>query len=151
MTRLLATTLRLLLATVFCYAAYTKLRQPWLVFAMSVDAYRLLPAWAVFTVARTLPWIELGIGLLLASGLWSRYSAAAATTLLIVFWFAMLRAWIAGAGIDCACFGIGEAVSALTLARDAALLACSGTLTALSWKPAASRMRNCDLRPYYSS
>ena len=35
--------LRLMLAVVFLYAAWTKLRQPWLVFALSIDAYQLLP------------------------------------------------------------------------------------------------------------
>ncbi|HZU24726.1 MAG TPA: MauE/DoxX family redox-associated membrane protein [Bryobacteraceae bacterium] len=133
--------LRVLLAAVFCFAAYTKLRQPWLVFAMSVDAYRLLPAWAVFGVARTLPWLELAIGLLLLSGLWSKYAAAGATVLLVLFWLAMLRAWTAGAGINCACFGVGEAVSALTLARDAALLACSAVLTFLLWSPNTRLLR----------
>ena len=38
--------LRLLLAAVFLYAAYTKLRQPWLLFAMSIDSYHMLPEWA---------------------------------------------------------------------------------------------------------
>src|SRR6476661_4061515 len=55
-TRLL---LRLLLAGVFVYAAWTKLRQPWLVFALSIDAYQLLPEWGVLAIARVLPWLEL--------------------------------------------------------------------------------------------
>ena len=38
--------LRVALAVVFLYAAYTKLRQPWLLFAMSIDAYQMLPEWA---------------------------------------------------------------------------------------------------------
>jgi hypothetical protein len=32
-------------------------------------------------------------------------------------------------GIDCGCFGVGEALGPKTLARDGALLACSITLT----------------------
>ena len=43
--RSLRLVLRLLLAAVFLYAAYTKLRVSWLVFAMSVDSYHLLPEW----------------------------------------------------------------------------------------------------------
>jgi uncharacterized membrane protein YphA (DoxX/SURF4 family) len=130
----LALALRLFLAAIFCYAAWTKLRQPWLVFAMSVDAYRLLPTWAVFAVARSLPWIELVMGLLLLAGLLSKYTAAAATGLLVLFWLAMLRAWSAGAGLDCGCFGVGESVSPLTLTRDAVLLGLSAALTFLLWR-----------------
>jgi hypothetical protein len=51
--------LRLLLGAVFVYAAYTKLRQSWLLFALSIDSYQLLPEWAVYAVARTLPAAEL--------------------------------------------------------------------------------------------
>jgi uncharacterized membrane protein YphA (DoxX/SURF4 family) len=54
--------LRVLLAVVFLYAAYTKLRQPWLLFAMSIDAYQILPQWAVLALGRTLPWMELLLG-----------------------------------------------------------------------------------------
>ena len=54
-----------------------------------------------------------------------------------LFWAAMLRAYLAGGGIDCGCFGIGEAVSPLTLARDGFLLACSAALVLLSWRTPA--------------
>jgi len=121
--------LRLLLAAVFLYAAYTKLRQSWLVFAMSIDSYRLLPEWGVLAVARTLPWLELALGLLLAAGVWLRWIGLAATIQLLVFFSAMLFAYSKGAGIDCGCFGVGEALSAKTLARDGALLACAAALT----------------------
>ena len=47
MMRWLRLFLRLLLAAVFLYAAWSKLRQPWLLFAMSIDSYQLLPPWAV--------------------------------------------------------------------------------------------------------
>jgi len=115
--------LRLLLAAVFLYAAYTKLRQPWLLFAMSIDAYQLLPEWAVLTLGRTIPWLELALGLLLAAGLAVRYTAAAATVLLAVFFGIMLQAYIKGMGIDCGCFGLGEKISPLTLTRDGVFLA----------------------------
>ena len=60
--RPLVLVLRLFLAAVFLYAAYTKLRQPYLLFAMSIDAYQLLPEWAVLTLARIIPWLELLLG-----------------------------------------------------------------------------------------
>lgn len=132
--------LRVALGAIFVYAAYTKLRQPWLVFAMSIDSYRLLPAWAVFDVARTLPWVELAIGVLLLAGRHMRYVAPAATVLLVVFYSAMYHAYLTGSAIDCGCFGVGEAVSAATLARDGLMLGCSIALVVLAWKIKAARI-----------
>ncbi len=128
--------LRIALGLVFCYAAYTKLREPWLVFAMSIDAYGLLPAWAVFDVARVLPWVELAIGLMLIGGWFLRYVAIAATLLLGVFYAVMIHAYAGGAGIDCGCFGIGEAVSARTVLRDGALLGAAVLVTVFAFRGA---------------
>ncbi len=128
--------LRVALGLVFIYAAYTKLRQPWLVFAMSIDAYRLLPSWAVFAIARTLPWLELGIGLLLVTGLLLRYAAAALTLLLACFYVVMFWAYGSGSGIDCGCFGIGEAIGPKTLVRDGLLLGSSLLLSILVFRTA---------------
>jgi uncharacterized membrane protein YphA (DoxX/SURF4 family) len=121
--------LRLALGAVFIYAAWTKLRQPWLVFAMSIDSYQLLPEWAVLALARTLPWLELLIGVLLAAGFKLRYTAAAASALLVFFFALMLRSYFKGQGIDCGCFGLGEAISPKTLVRDGSLLAAAVLLT----------------------
>src|SRR5579863_2220657 len=74
--------LRVALAAVFIYAAWSKLRQPWLLFAMAIDAYGLLPQWAVMTLARVLPWFELALGMLLLTGLWLRHTAIVASALL---------------------------------------------------------------------
>src|SRR4051812_36594195 len=117
--------LRLVLGAVFLYAAYTKLSQSWLLFALSIDAYQLLPEWAVLTVARTLPWVELALGALLLTGWRLHYVAIAATAILAVFFSVMLFQYAHGAGIDCGCFGTGEALSVKTLARDGALLAAA--------------------------
>ncbi|MCZ2147071.1 MAG: DoxX family membrane protein [Bryobacterales bacterium] len=133
--------LRLILAVVFLYAAWSKLRQPWLVFAMSVDSYRILPPWMVFAVARTLPWLELALGLLLLAGLYLRYAVPVCTLLLLIFYAAMVRAYLSGLGIDCGCFGVGEAVSPATLARDGALLAGAFVLSFLVYRRERSGMR----------
>ncbi len=118
----------------FIYAAYTKLRQSWLLFALSIDSYQLLPEWAVYAVARTLPWFELALGVLLVAGVWLRYLAVVATAILALFFTVMLVSYFRGAGIDCGCFGVGEALSAKTLARDGALVAAALTLVALAWR-----------------
>jgi uncharacterized membrane protein YphA (DoxX/SURF4 family) len=115
--------LRIALGAVFVYAAWTKLRQPWELFAMSIDAYKVLPYWAVLVVARALPWAELAIGLALMAGRWMRVSTGAASLLLLVFFGLMVRAYAKGMQIDCGCFGGGDAISARTLARDGTLLA----------------------------
>lgn len=120
---------RVLLGAVFLYAAYTKLRQPWQIFAMSINSYNLLPEWAVIFVARTLPAFELLLGVLLLLGYQLRYVAAASSALLLFFLAVMVRSYFKGQGIDCGCFGVGEALSVKTLARDALLATVSLALT----------------------
>ena len=132
--------LRLFLAAVFVYAAYTKLRDPWTVFAMSIDAYQILPEWAVLILGRTLPWLELLIGLMLAFGILLRYTAAGATALLGVFFVIMVWAFLKGMAIDCGCFGPGEMIGPRTLLRDGFLLALSGALTVLALRRPAPKL-----------
>jgi uncharacterized membrane protein YphA (DoxX/SURF4 family) len=101
---------------------------------MAIDAYGLLPQWAVLALARTLPWCELALGILLLTGFWLRQSALAASLLLAVFFGVMLRSYARGLAIDCACFGLGEAISVRTLARDGVLVLASIALTALAFQ-----------------
>lgn len=132
--RIVVLALRIALGAVWLYAAYTKLRQPWMLFAMSIDSYKLLPEWAVLSVARTLPWIELAIGLLLVTGLVLRYASIAGAAILAVFFGAMISAYARGLGIDCGCFGPGDALSWKTLLRDGTLLTAAVVLALLSWR-----------------
>jgi uncharacterized membrane protein YphA (DoxX/SURF4 family) len=118
------------LAVVFAYAAWTKLRQPWEVFALSMDSYGLLPEWGVVAAARALPWLEMALGVLLLFGFWPVAVSSVVSLLLVGFMGAMLRAWWLDLGIDCGCFGIGQAVSPGTLARDGALTLLSLGVTA---------------------
>jgi len=117
--------LRIALGALFVYAAWMKLRDPWALFAISIDSYQVLPLWAVELVARGLPWFELLLGVLLISGVWRVFSTAAASLLLAVFFSLMVRAMAKGMQIDCGCFGPGERLSWVTLLRDGALLAGS--------------------------
>ena len=130
--------LRLTLGAVFIYAAYTKLRQSWLLFALSIDSYQLLPEWAVYAVARTLPALELALGVLLVAGVALRYLSVIASAILALFFTVMVVAYFRGGGIDCGCFGVGEPLSAKTLLRDGVLLAAAIALVVLSRRPAAS-------------
>jgi uncharacterized membrane protein YphA (DoxX/SURF4 family) len=131
--------LRTILAFAFLYAAYTKLRQPWLVFAMSIDAYGVLPEMGVLAVARTLPWLELVLGLLLLTGLGLRVVSAITTALLGIFFGLMLMSYGKGMGIDCGCFGVGEPLTWKTLIRDGLMLAASLALTWSAWHEAGAR------------
>jgi putative oxidoreductase len=134
MRRWIALALRLVLGAVFVYAAYTKLRQSWLLFALSIDSYQLLPEWAVLAVARTLPWLELTLGALLIIGLWLRYTSLIVSAILTLFFSVMLVSYWRGNGIDCGCFGVGEALTLRTLARDGVLLIAAITLMVTTWR-----------------
>jgi len=140
--RILVLVLRLALGCVWLYAAYTKLKQSWLVFAMSIDAYRMLPEWAVLSIARSLPWIELAIGILLVTGVAMRYVSIAGAAILTVFFSVMAVAHARGLGIDCGCFGVGEALSGWTLLRDGTLVAAAIALAILCWKRGAGLSRS---------
>jgi uncharacterized membrane protein YphA (DoxX/SURF4 family) len=114
---------RLILAAIFLFAAWVKLKEPWWMFAASIDSYQLVaPSVSIF-VARTLPWFELLLGVLLVVGFRLRWVAIASSGLLLFFWLSMFRAWLKGMEIDCGCFGPGEAISPKTLVRDGAMLA----------------------------
>ena len=125
---------RLGLGGIFIYAAWIKLKEPWLLFAMSIDAYHVLPQWGVMAVARTLPWFELLLGLVLVTGRLPRISSVAASALLALFFGLMVRAYAKGDTIDCGCFGPGEAISPLTLLRDGSLLLGGLFLVAVSFR-----------------
>ncbi len=130
--RALALVLRVALGAIFVYSAWTKLKDSWALFAMAVDSYQVLPLWGVQLVARTLPWAELLIGVLLIVGRWMRVATVVCSLLLMLFFVLMVRAHLKGMEINCGCFGPGEAISWLTLLRDGALLAGSLLLTGVT-------------------
>ena len=131
---MIARILRFILGFVFLYAAYTKLREPLSLFALSIDSYQLLPDYAVFAVAYTLPFVELGFGILLLIGWGLRWVATATALILGTFFILMLRSYGKGMGIDCGCFGVGESLSVKTLIRDGVLLASAILLAVLAFK-----------------
>ena len=124
---------RVVLGAIFVYAAYTKLKDPWALFAMNIESYKVLPLWAVQLVARTLPWGELAIGLLLIAGIFRRTATVATSLLLLVFFSLMVRAYATGQEINCGCFGPGEAISWKTMLRDGSMLAGALFVTARSF------------------
>ncbi len=139
--RIAAVALRIALGAVFVYAALVKLRLPWQLFAGAIADYKILPDWAVNPLARTLPWAELAIGLLIAAGWWLRTAATAASLLLAMFVALMVRAYAKGMEISCGCFGPGELISWRTLLRDGTLLAAS---LAVTWTAFARSKKGTD-------
>jgi putative oxidoreductase len=125
MRRVVAIVGRLALAAVFLWAAYAKLRDPWMVFAMEIDAMHIVHGAAVELVARAMPWFELMLGVLLVIGIQMRYVATLATALLVCFFCVLLFLYFKGFQGDCGCFGPGEQLGPKTLARDGALVALS--------------------------
>jgi len=116
---------RLALGVVFLWAAYTKLRDPWMIFAMEIDAMHVLPGAMLEPVARAMPWFELLLGVLLIAGMQLRYAASVATALLLGFFVLLTVLYLRGFQGDCGCFGPGEQLGPRTLARDGALVALS--------------------------
>ena len=114
---------RLILGGVFAYAGYTKLRQPWMLFAMSINSYQIVSESSTKFLAQTLPWFELVLGLILISGWILRWSATAASALLVFFFSVMLHAYMKNLEIFCGCFGVGEKLGPITLMRDGSLAA----------------------------
>ncbi|HLK68221.1 MAG TPA: MauE/DoxX family redox-associated membrane protein [Bryobacteraceae bacterium] len=142
--KILRVALRLVLGVVFVYAAWVKLfgphlswplrMEPWELFALAISSYDILPLKAVELVARTLPWFELAIGVMLLAGWGLRVSATATAALLLVFFGLMVRAFTQGKEISCGCFGPGEIISAWTLLRDGSMLAGALLLTWMAFQ-----------------
>ncbi|MGB6483502.1 MAG: MauE/DoxX family redox-associated membrane protein [Candidatus Acidiferrales bacterium] len=129
---------RLALAIIFLNAAYGKLRPqnavPWTLnslkvtpsslglsmtfFAFQVDSYHMLPEWGVNLVARTLPWAELALVILLLAGIGLQYVAAVTTLLLAALLAVVIRAYALHLAINCGCFGPNEKLTGWTVARD---------------------------------
>lgn len=113
---------RVLLGTVFIVASIDKIASP-AVFAVSVEAYRLLPLWPINILALVIPWLELICGLFLLAGVYLRGSSTVIAALLAVFIVGISSAILRRLTIDCGCFGAGvtSPVSWLRVAEDAGL------------------------------
>jgi uncharacterized membrane protein YphA (DoxX/SURF4 family) len=92
---------------------------------LAVDAYDVLPEGLVRPVAAVLPWIEMGVAVLLILGLFVRFAAIATVALASVFIVVQAQAKARGLLIDCGCFGgggPGEGVSWWDIGRDIPVL-----------------------------
>ena len=78
--------------------------------AMAVRAYEMLPVELANFLGYALPWIEIGIGLLLIVGASVKVCGLLGAFTMLAFIIAITQAWARGLSIDCGCFGGGGAV-----------------------------------------
>jgi protein-disulfide isomerase/uncharacterized membrane protein YphA (DoxX/SURF4 family) len=127
----LGTAARLLLGVVWAWAAVAKMGDP-AASVRAVRAYELLPEWLAKGVGYGLPFLEIGLAVLLIAGLATRLAAVLSSTLLVVFLAGIISAAARGLQIDCGCFGGGGQLGAGQstaytgeILRDAGLLIVS--------------------------
>lgn len=97
---------RLGLAALFLAAGLLKVADPG-ANVRAVRAYDVLPEPVVPAVGYGLPFLEIGLGVLLLVGLAVRAVAVVSAVLLVVFLAGVVSAWARGLSIDCGCFGGG--------------------------------------------
>ena len=144
---------RLLIGGIFVYAGYAKLTYPnhnlwpWFMlkfsvaanlstFAFQVESYKVLGAEGSSFVARTLPFVEIVLGLLLLIGWKFRIWAVAVTTILTGFLILVTRAYLLHMDINCGCFGTPEPLTLNTVIRDGALVALAVVMTIFAFQEA---------------
>ena len=121
--------LRGFLGGVFIYASIGKILHPEL-FAETISNYQILPDQFVNLVAIILPWLELTAGTCLVLGIWLPGALFIINLLLMVFFCALLIAFVRGLNIECGCFNTSMETlvtgsMAWYLLRDAVLLVIS--------------------------
>jgi protein-disulfide isomerase/uncharacterized membrane protein YphA (DoxX/SURF4 family) len=127
----LGTAARVLLGLVWAWAAVAKMGDP-AASVRAVRAYELLPEWLAKGVGYGLPFLEIGLAVLLLAGLATRLAAVLSSALLVVFLVGIISAAARGLQIECGCFGGGGQLGAGQstaytgeILRDAGLLAVS--------------------------
>jgi uncharacterized membrane protein YphA (DoxX/SURF4 family) len=78
--------------------------------AMAVRAYEMLPVELANFLGYALPWIEIGMGLLLIVGASVKICGLLGALTMLAFIIAIAQAWARGLSIDCGCFGGGGTI-----------------------------------------
>jgi len=129
---ILGITARLALGGVFIYAGWLKAVAPAEEFAYAIETYKVVPAGLAMLAAMTVPWIEIYLGLFLAAGVFTRYSAFGLGAMLLGFEGLLLQAMIRRLPVtSCGCFGAAKSSSlGYEFTQNLALV----ILAALAWK-----------------
>jgi uncharacterized membrane protein YphA (DoxX/SURF4 family) len=112
---------RIILAGIFLYSGYVKYRNP-LQFSADLTAYKLFPAAIIIPVSQYFPWVEMVLGAALLVGWRLRYFALGTVGLVAFFIAIMAITYARGIDANCGCFGSGDKISPLTIARDASFI-----------------------------
>lgn len=96
---------RFVLGGIFFLAGLSKLGVP-KAMAANIESYEMnLPGGLVQFMAVVLPPLEIGLGVWLIAGLFTRFSAGVTGGLLVVFLIGIVQAAVRGLDINCGCFG----------------------------------------------
>jgi len=122
---------RLVLGIVLIWAGATKVGDL-TASSASVKSYQMVRYELAEFLGHTMPFAEIGLGILLVIGLFTRVSGALGALMMIAFIIAIASVWARGIAIDCGCFGTGgpveheKAMAAYPweIARDVGLAAC---------------------------
>jgi uncharacterized membrane protein YphA (DoxX/SURF4 family) len=101
--RFLSIVIRVLLGSIFIYAAWGKIFDA-PAFAQAIWNYKLIPLALIHPLALFVPWMEAVIGLALISGICRKGGALLAAWLLLVFMLAISIDLARGISINCGCF-----------------------------------------------
>jgi uncharacterized membrane protein YphA (DoxX/SURF4 family) len=97
---------RLVLGGVFIYAGLVKALAPAEEFGYAIESYSIVNAQLSLWAAYLAPWIELYAGLLLAGGVFTRWSALFTGAMLVFFEALLAQAWLRKLPVtSCGCFG----------------------------------------------
>lgn len=129
--KLLSLVARLFIGAIFVVASYHKILDP-VEFAVSIRNYMIIPEAYSNLLALTLPWIEMGVGLLLITGILVKPSALLTTGMLASFLAALIYAYAINLDIDCGCFSSSSSsdgrIGIYHLVRDSLLVFVSAFL-----------------------
>lgn len=128
--------IRILLGSLFLAAGLSKVGARLQTLATVYSYQIVLPDWVAETVAFTLPWMEILLGLALLGGFRLAVTAGWAAVMLLIFIALTAQAWWRELPMDCGCFNLGALHPALAglstpggaTLRNIVLLALCGAL-----------------------
>lgn len=128
--KLLYLAVRLALAALFIVAGVIKLQDP-RVFAVTIEAFGLVPAWLVGPASRWLPVAEIALGAALVLDV--RGSLGGIAAMLLLFIAIIVYALRMGLDIDCGCYGPAEPQAKAFGSLWTSLYRDLGMLAAVVW------------------
>lgn len=105
--------IRLLLGGLFLAAGLSKVGAPLQTLATVYSYQIVIPDWVANTIAHTLPWMEILLGIGLIAGLWLPVTVGWTAAVLAVFTVLTAQAWWRELPIDCGCIDLSTLHPAL--------------------------------------